>query len=90
MCKCDPRMRTPYCGNGSCQWPEPDDKIDCEINTIVTTDDVYKKYYKLLESYTDVCRKLGTLIGTIEVMLIMNKIENEDRIRKVLEECRYI
>lgn len=44
----------------------------------------------LLVAYTDVCRKLGTLIGTIEVMLIMNKIENEAQIRKVLEECRDI
>lgn len=22
MCKCDPRMRTPFCGKGNCQWPK--------------------------------------------------------------------
>jgi hypothetical protein len=23
MCVCDPCVRTPWCGRGSCQWPEP-------------------------------------------------------------------
>lgn len=22
MCQCDPRIRTPFCGKGDCQWPE--------------------------------------------------------------------
>lgn len=22
MCKCTPEIRTPFCGKGSCQWPE--------------------------------------------------------------------
>ena len=27
MCKCNPDVRTPYCGKGDCVWPE---KIDTE------------------------------------------------------------
>lgn len=24
MCKCTPSIRTPFCGKGDCQWPEPE------------------------------------------------------------------
>lgn len=31
MCKCDPRMRTPFCGKLDCQWPKQVELPRCPI-----------------------------------------------------------
>lgn len=31
MCKCDPRILNPYCGNGDCQYPVDKVKIDTQL-----------------------------------------------------------
>lgn len=28
MCKCDPNIRAPFCGNGDCKWPDNEDMVN--------------------------------------------------------------
>jgi hypothetical protein len=34
MCQCTPEIRTPYCGKGSCQWPEEKSKTEATKITL--------------------------------------------------------
>ena len=31
MCVCNPSIRTPYCGKGTCVWPKPEPEVACEV-----------------------------------------------------------
>ena len=43
MCKCNPNIRTPFCGRGDCVWPKPE---GTRSEKAMTSDDFKKKYFE--------------------------------------------
>jgi hypothetical protein len=57
MCKCDPTMRTPFCGKEGCQWPEQIKKEEIkmpdkhpELEFVKEAIELIEKH-KILDSY---------------------------------------
>lgn len=60
MCKCNPAIRTPFCGKGDCQWSEQNpEKINMDEQTILN-EGIYNKQKVSVFLEGNIC---GEIIG---------------------------
>lgn len=63
MCRCDPRIRTPFCGKTGCEWPKSrlEDQLRREISRLRSEKMAHRSFLldEMAKSICDITRQPG-------------------------------
>ena len=70
MCKCDPRIKTPFCGRGDCQWPPKLKDVPIDKMSIVELRNHTYELIIALNSRDDTIEKLKKKMKSVISILV--------------------
>lgn len=66
MCKCDPSIRTPFCGKPGCEWPK---QVGEKVTRCVTCNSEKQQHFIRLENGYAKCDLCGGIQSKDNVMV---------------------